>query len=700
MKQQLVKLLFFLIGISSFMNATIYSNGDNNDSNQWHVYDNSPLGATVSNITDSFQGNVISFTGNGIDNGYRLGTISDNSEEAWHNDSEFTLKWKMKYNETFLIFVSIETTQGHKYLTYSPHNYNAGSGHGLGTDVIDGTWKSFSRNLVSDLNDINSSNTLLKVNGFLIRGSGLIDDIELINENNESYLQNLILPSCDSSNPEVQIINENIDWEHINDSDKTIFCVSPGDYSDISPISIDINGTSTKLRYILLNNGNNEHPVNLDYTDLAKSRLEFHSSDYWVVDRLAYWEDENPHNKMIVLENSSHNIFNRILGKDVASGISFYTGSDDNVIQNSHMEKTQWSVDFAVNERNESNRTSGLPHYNKRIFADTAAFQLVGANPNESLKNNIITHNEVINFIDAVQLVRKDNAEYNASIHGTINPRLNGEGTIIEDNNFYVTPLVYTDGHGNFIHDGNKSVTENALDFKFGSLNRNNPVIVKNNVMFGYRPVDNTYGSLSDNGNAMVFHFGARDIIVEKNYIFDSNKGFAIGGPRGDEQGAYNLTFRDNIFYKLPGAGVYMEGPHGDKNTTLFLTAKNILIQHNIFAKAGTDHKEIYLNSSLHIYNTEGVTIDNNSFIDSSQMYFAAMHGKNYASKDLNITNNKFYGTSVLQSKEESNSIPDSATYTGNTKEDESFNWDSYKNKFLIQRFSNGGFVYKIMREE
>ena len=699
MKMQFIWMSMLFASIT-FLSATVYENGEDGNTS-WKIYDQTPAGATILNKTDPIQEEVISFVGDGLLNAYMLGAISENSPDAWNNTSEHILKWKMKYSEDFIIYVSLNTTKGHKYLLYSAQNYNAGSGHGLGTDTIDGTWKSFSRNLVSDLFDIDNNNTLLSVNGFLIRGTGLIDDVELINETEElTHLKELSFPSC-INNPKATSIETFDDWEKLNDEQYQIFCVKPSMKTD-SVITITRSGTEENPLYLLLDNGNNEHPVNLGYEELAKYRLKFESANYWIVDRESYWEDENPHHNMIEVYNSSHNIFNRILGKDISSGISLYTGSHENTIQNSQMEKTQWSVDFAVNHRPS---TKVLPHYNIRIFADRGAFQLVGLDANDTLMNNVITHNEVVNFIDAVQLVRHGKAEYNQAIHGSQNPQLNAEGTIIEHNNFYITPLVYTDGNGTFTSEGNRSVTENALDFKFGSLNSSNPIIVKENIMFGYRPVDNTYGSLSDNGNAMVFHFGAKNIIIEKNYIFDSNKGFAIGGPKGHEEGAYNLTFRDNIFHNLFSRGAYLVGPTSPKingeREELFSTAKNILIQNNIFSKIGT--KLVNKKISLMIYNTNGVRIEDNKFIDSARMYFAAAFGTLHRSKNLIIKNNVFYNvpfTPPLQSKDEWNSIPDYAEFEGNSLSSVVFSWENYPSEFTIDRFLNGTTHCKQMKKE
>lgn len=224
------------------------------------------------------------------------------------------------------------------------------------------------------------------------------------------------------------------------------------------------------------------------------------------------------------------------------------------------MEKTQWSVNYATAHKPKpKEKEKVLPMYNIRIFADLAAIGIKGAKDGDTFRNNIITHNEMINYVDAVQLVRIEDGF--APEKSDPNPKLDGAGTIIADNVFYTTSLLYTDGDGNFMKSGERAVTENALDFKFGSLDPKNPIKIFNNFMFGYRNVDNTYSYLSDNGNAMVFHFGAGNITVEGNSIHAYN--------------TESLTIRGNAF--VDTKVMYFAPDHMD------LRSKDLVIEDNAF---------------------------------------------------------------------------------------------------------------------
>ncbi|NQS99577.1 MAG: hypothetical protein HQ595_00710, partial [Candidatus Omnitrophica bacterium] len=148
----------------------------------WGIYDNDPSGAVIANVfDDQQQSRVIQLNGSGTANGYRL---RNEDGDPWHNSEQFTIEWSMKYEEDFVVYLDVETTAGHRYIYYTPDDYdNLGSGeyvhHGLGSHVADGQWHTFTRNLEADLEHAQPGVTTLEVNGFLIRGSGRVDDIHL-----------------------------------------------------------------------------------------------------------------------------------------------------------------------------------------------------------------------------------------------------------------------------------------------------------------------------------------------------------------------------------------------------------------------------------------------------------------------------------------------------------------------------------------
>jgi len=168
-----------------FGSATTYEDAEDGTTIRWSIYDNSPDGATIKNIYDNDrQSRVIQFSGSGTQNGYRL---KNDDGTTWQNSNQFVIQWSMKYSESFYVYIDVQTTSGHRYLYYTRADYDGlGSGeyihHGLGSHVTDGKWHNFFRDLQADLDDGQPGEKILKVNGFLIRGSGYVDDIILLNQ--------------------------------------------------------------------------------------------------------------------------------------------------------------------------------------------------------------------------------------------------------------------------------------------------------------------------------------------------------------------------------------------------------------------------------------------------------------------------------------------------------------------------------------
>ncbi|MGQ7846301.1 DUF1800 family protein [Granulosicoccus sp. 3-233] len=167
--------------------ATTYSDAESGVGD-WQVYDQSPAGAEiVTEYDDILESQVIETRGVGRNNGYLLGGTS--AENGWNNTSEFHANWRMQVTEAYTLYIRIDTSDGWRYLTYSNSNSDALANstgqyirYGLGSSSTDGTWRVFSRDLASDLTNAQPENTLLAVNGFLVRGSMRLDDITLATE--------------------------------------------------------------------------------------------------------------------------------------------------------------------------------------------------------------------------------------------------------------------------------------------------------------------------------------------------------------------------------------------------------------------------------------------------------------------------------------------------------------------------------------
>ncbi|HFD11698.1 MAG TPA: endo alpha-1,4 polygalactosaminidase [Crenotrichaceae bacterium] len=93
----------------------------------------------------------------------------------------------MRFNKNYVVFITVQTTLGQRYLYYTQASVNKGIRgkkgnfihHGLGRISRNGSWQTITRNLLEDLQEFEPDNQILSVNGFLIRGNGRIDNITL-----------------------------------------------------------------------------------------------------------------------------------------------------------------------------------------------------------------------------------------------------------------------------------------------------------------------------------------------------------------------------------------------------------------------------------------------------------------------------------------------------------------------------------------
>ena len=169
-----------LLSLTSLSFSSLYFDGEDNTVGDWHVYDNTPAGATVSNVLDKVKNsNVIELKGDGRFNSYFLGN------KDWANSTEKNLKWSMNFSEKFKIVVYLSTSKGARTLYYDYKNYDKGLYNtkdikiGLGSKSMSGTWQNISRNIEADLKKYEPNNSLLEIKGFKVQGSGRIDDVRL-----------------------------------------------------------------------------------------------------------------------------------------------------------------------------------------------------------------------------------------------------------------------------------------------------------------------------------------------------------------------------------------------------------------------------------------------------------------------------------------------------------------------------------------
>ncbi|MEN8228219.1 MAG: T9SS type A sorting domain-containing protein [Bacteroidota bacterium] len=358
------------------------------------------------------------------------------------------------------------------------------------------------------------------------------------------YEEPVSIPQYDSTNPAMMLIDDFGDWTHINDASIRYFYVAPGNYYMAGRVVITSSGTSTNKRYISLYNGNDLHPGKLPEDEVATVRLIFQEARHWVVDRMSYL-DPNYDKWILDFQNGAKEIIiNRQLIRNTNSGVVIIrNGAEDITIQKCRFDRTRFY-----------------------LVTDLAAIHIGG--PNFAVAKNIkVLDNEIVNYNDPVQTVM-----YNYEDSTIIN---NHEGLIIDNNHLYSDGLIYTDCVGNHLDDGPCMYGENALDFKVGSTNPSNPVLVTNNKMWGYRKADKTGSSMSSHGQVITIHWKVENIKIRDNVIFDSYEGLRVGARYCYPYIINHGDISNNIFHNMKYSAF------------LVIFSKSFSMSNNLFKNVG-----------------------------------------------------------------------------------------------------------------
>jgi hypothetical protein len=158
--------------------ATVREDAQDGDTENWNVYTGT---GEIHNLYDRDRhSRVIELAGdNGLDDGFRYFENQD-----WNTPGETVISWSMKYNEEFTFFVSVFLDDGaYKIFEYRPIDTDmelTTSGRyrfGLGSNVLDGRWHNFTRDLAADLHALDPEASIDHIIRIAIRGSGRVDDI-------------------------------------------------------------------------------------------------------------------------------------------------------------------------------------------------------------------------------------------------------------------------------------------------------------------------------------------------------------------------------------------------------------------------------------------------------------------------------------------------------------------------------------------
>lgn len=464
--------------------------------------------------------------------------------------------------------------------------------------------------------------TIILTLSFTACGSGDSRDPISSEQPTNPYLEKIDIPEYDSSNPEHVLIttsNGNYSSNVLNDSSKKHFYIVAGDYS-ASRMKLTSSGTSSSRRTLTLYDPNDSssqiHPSKLNILEQANVSLAFDGASYWTVSRISNIND-TLEGSFFMMNHSSYNILDKLNIKDYYYGVIIRPFCNNNTVQSCYLDT--------------------MSH--EGTLSDNVGIAVATAGQNNVITSNTkIINNDIRNANDGIQLVRSSGVSTGSF-----------PGTIIDDNRIWMDGDIYTNGDystNGYSQDGEYMIGENAIDIKIGSDDKNNPLIITNNIMYGYQHGDATAGGYQDAsyGTAFVAHYDVKNVVYEENIIFNSERAFGIAD--SGEYSIYsaeNWKIKNNIF-----ANINLVNPEDARTFGIFIyKAKNMLFENNIFSNIIPNSKD---ESYFFRYEDTfgGCTFKNNIALNAqgtSHWYNHDDATKNDGVSIIDIDNNYFYNS-------------------------------------------------------
>ena len=422
------------------------------------------------------------------------------------------------------------------------------------------------------------------------------------------HIEALTIPACDAD-ASVQIIDSVADWSEINNPAKTTFCVAPGDYSAAGTIDLTISGTVGTRRYIILDDGTtpdfddlSTNPANADVGDRAIIHgLKFvEDVDYWVVHRITQYDADS--NATIVY--GDYNIFNNMLLEYAPRWqIMFNSGSDYNTVQ--------YSVC-----RDQSS------------YIDTLCLGVsdnLGDWPLNEVHNygNKFISNEIYNYNDGIQLVHSPSA-----LGDGIPEYQDFSGTIIDDNDIYITDIRYVNSDGDLDPNGEYACAENGIDLKVGGTGPTlaERITVSNNRIRGFRwsagQVSSLCTTLSDRGWAIGVPTTGLGYHIQMlgNILWDNANGMTTGS--GDLVEGFvraNNIITDGKNPAAESDSLALGASHGSPASSVEQIYNNAITGHGWWAVGNYNkhHSCNFIRDSLYATQSDRGTGDSNMYFTS-----------------------------------------------------------------------------------
>lgn len=335
------------------------------------------------------------------------------------------------------------------------------------------------------------------------------------------YLEPVNIPPYDENNPAHGLIttsNGRFTNGFINTASIQHFYIEPGNYSGMGSLAITQSGTASQRKSLSLHNGNDTHPGKLSSAQCAIYDIYLNTASYWDVDRYftntVGGSDTQGGYNIRLGNGAKFNTFNR--GYLVAFGsVIVFNQCHNNTFQSSRY------------------ADQSDPGYDGSVAIQIAPW---GATYGQ-IHNTKVINCEFYNCNDGFQIVRApagSGPEYQDH---------NAEGTIVDSCKFY-KDIPYM---------------ENAFDIKAGSDSATNPVIISNNIMWGYfEHPDYVPGGYLPGFQAIVVHLEPHNVHIINNVFYDNETALGVGAADpvyGFTYGMVDGKINGNIFYKCGEVG-------------------------------------------------------------------------------------------------------------------------------------------------
>jgi len=366
-------------------------------------------------------------------------------------------------------------------------------------------------------------------------------------------------------------------WSKITDNASSrVFCIGPGNHTGKGTLTLTYNGTSSTRKVIRYyrSGDNDDNPWKQSAANQAKMpKISMNGVNYWIIHRLAFNGITSPAVDVGTSTATTNIILNRVAfmnlvpGNGVTGALQVKKTSNNIWMQNSVCLDFDYAFDKELSclYEEDSHHLYFINNESRDIAGSN--FQLQGGNSSS------------------------------------------GRGSVVENNDMYITDARRSDGAGNQQNGGDYMLSKSGMSMKRGGTSAE-PVRLIHNRMWGQRETDHSSpnGCCTSTGSGLAITwsnngvddpFNSQYILVQNNIIIDTAGGINVTRSGAAEQNsAIGNIFYLNKNYSGQGRGVFSNTT--GKNDEYYLntiiesdrymltnTATNDDFKCNVFINAG-----------------------------------------------------------------------------------------------------------------